>query len=77
MTTEKLWLAIWGLAGALIVSASAIAVEDLDAILSFETKQEEGIRAGRDEILEQALRYLLGDGASHDEIKTIAARPES
>jgi len=35
----------------------------------------EGIRAGRDEVLEAALRYILGDEVAEDEIIRLAARP--
>ena len=35
----------------------------------------DGVRAGRDEVLEAALRYILGGDAPQDEIETIAARP--
>ena len=35
----------------------------------------EGIRAGRDEVLEAALRYILGDEVAEDEIKRLAAWP--
>jgi len=35
----------------------------------------EGIRAGRDEVLEAALRYILGDELAEDEIERLAAWP--
>jgi hypothetical protein len=34
-----------------------------------------GVRAGRDEVLEAALTYILGDEVSEEEISTIALRP--
>jgi len=36
----------------------------------------EGIRQGRDEVVEAALRYILGDMASEEQVREIAARPE-
>ncbi|NOX70247.1 MAG: hypothetical protein GXP15_13745 [Gammaproteobacteria bacterium] len=35
----------------------------------------DGIRAGRDEVLEAALRYILGDAVTEGEIKRLAAWP--
>jgi len=35
----------------------------------------EGIRAGRDEVLEAALRYILGPDADEEQIRRMAARP--
>jgi len=35
----------------------------------------EGIRAGRDEVLEAALRYILGDEVNEEEIRQLAAWP--
>lgn len=35
----------------------------------------EGIRQGRDEVLEEAIRYILGDDGNADEIERMAMRP--
>lgn len=35
----------------------------------------DGVRDGRDEVLEAALKYILGDSSSHAEIKAMAMRP--